>query len=120
MHCKSTYPLVGRYWSKVVKTETCWLWTGTKNKAGYGRFYSSTEGRTNYLAHDFAFWLEHGRWPEIRGGHGLSHTCHNRACVNPAHLIEESQSENMLRSSRDGRSVGAAARASHRERKSLP
>jgi len=25
-----------RFWDKVEKTKTCWLWIGIKNKYGYG------------------------------------------------------------------------------------
>jgi hypothetical protein len=25
-----------RFWAKVNKTETCWLWTGAKHEKGYG------------------------------------------------------------------------------------
>jgi hypothetical protein len=26
-----------RFWAKVQKTETCWLWQGTKDRNGYGQ-----------------------------------------------------------------------------------
>jgi hypothetical protein len=28
-----------RFWAKVVKTPTCWLWTGTTRSKGYGHCY---------------------------------------------------------------------------------
>lgn len=28
-----------RFWSKVDKTDGCWLWTGANNGEGYGQIY---------------------------------------------------------------------------------
>src|SRR5213593_4876701 len=30
---------IARFWSKVQKTESCWLWEGAKDAKGYGLFY---------------------------------------------------------------------------------
>lgn len=31
-----------RFWSKVDKTDDCWLWTAATNRRGYGQFLSAT------------------------------------------------------------------------------
>ena len=64
-----------RYWSRVDKTSSCWLWTGPVNRDGYG-YHSG-------LAHRLAYRLEHGPIPS---GLMVCHRCNVRLCVNPAHL----------------------------------
>ena len=29
---------LNRFWKKVEKTKTCWLWRGARSKFGHGRF----------------------------------------------------------------------------------
>lgn len=77
-----------RFWSKVTKTETCWLWTGRPGEFGYGYFAVSihTEfGRAHarFAAHRVAYLLGHGENP---GDLYVLHSCDVQACVNPAHL----------------------------------
>ena len=31
--------MIERFWSKVHRTNSCWLWTGLVSKAGYGIFH---------------------------------------------------------------------------------
>ena len=40
------------FWTRVEKTEGCWLWTGPLNSNGYGRFYRSGK---MLLAHRYAY-----------------------------------------------------------------
>jgi hypothetical protein len=68
-----------RFWAKVEKTDSCWLWTAALSK-GYGIF--RVQPRT-VRAHRLAYELLVGPIPD---GHDLDHLCRNRACVNPAHL----------------------------------
>lgn len=69
-----------RFWMKVEKTDTCWIWTGAKATNGYGRF--KTPERV-VQAHRFSYELVKGKIPE---GLVMDHRCRVRACVNPAHL----------------------------------
>ena len=79
-----------RFWPKVQKTETCWLWTGFKRN-GYGHFW--VRGRL-IQAHRFAYELLVGPIPT---GLTLDHLCRNRSCVNPKHLEAVSMRTNILR-----------------------
>ncbi|WP_399559394.1 HNH endonuclease signature motif containing protein [Streptomyces chartreusis] len=87
----SQRPAAERFWAKVKKTETCWLWTGAKTVAGYGQF--TTAGRTDG-AHRWAY--EHLVGPIPAGLH-IDHLCRTPACVNPAHLEPVTPRENNLR-----------------------
>ena len=84
-----------RFWRKVNKTPTCWLWTGaTRN--GYGAF---SVNRKAIPAHRFAWELLVGPIPN---GHVIDHDnpeygCGNPACVNPAHLEPVPQGINNVR-----------------------
>ena len=83
-------PISARFWAKVDKTETCWLWTGGQS-AGYGRF--GFKGRPNLGAHRFAYELLVGPIPP---GLDLDHLCRVRNCVNPDHLEPVTRRENLL------------------------
>lgn len=77
---KHGLPVIDRLMLQVKKTETCWIWSGYLDRCGYGTL--SVDRRTRYV-HRLAFELESGPVPE---GMHLDHVCHNRACVNTAHL----------------------------------
>ena len=71
---------LGRYWSKVEKTETCWLWRGSLDKDGYGVF---SIGYTKYRTARFAYRLFYGK---LDATLEVDHICRVRSCVNPEHL----------------------------------
>ncbi len=75
-----------RFWSRVDKTETCWLWHGALNRKGYGSvgLYRPGKANTSIMAHRLAFFFEMGRYPAGE----LHHMCKVRNCVNPEHLVE--------------------------------
>jgi hypothetical protein len=81
--------LIARYWEKVDKTGTCWLWTACKDKDGYGFFRLNGK---NMKAHRLAFEWERGRAPSKHA----CHTCDTPSCVNPDHLWDGTNSENQI------------------------
>lgn len=84
---------VARFWSKVDRTEDCWLWTGWINK-GYGRWCPDVKNRKTASTHRYAYELLVGPIPD---GLTLDHLCRNKACVNPAHLEPVTARENIQR-----------------------
>ena len=89
--------LAQRFWSKVQKTDECWLWTGALDRAGYGRFHLAG---VNVVAYRVAYELLVGPVP---AGLTVDHLCRVRRCVRPDHLEPVTQRENILR----GVGVGA-------------
>ena len=82
---------VARFWSKVEKTEKCWLWRGAYNHDGYG---IGKLGPGSRLAHRISYRLSGG---VLQAGHELDHLCRVRHCVNPAHLEPVTHRTNMHR-----------------------
>jgi hypothetical protein len=80
---------VQHVWAKVVVTDTCWLWTGCQNKAGYG--VVGYQGKT-YLVHRLVYQHLIGPIQE-----SLDHLCRVKTCVRPDHLEDVTLGENRLR-----------------------
>lgn len=74
----------------VEKTSTCWNWTGTKDRDGYGRV--RWQGKM-HGAHRIFYTQEIG---EIPKGLVINHMCRNTSCVNPLHLEATTHKHNIL------------------------
>ena len=79
-----------RFAKYVDRTGDCWLWTGSKNPAGYGMFRVAGEN----MAHRVAWLWANGSIP---AGMEIHHACHIRHCVNPAHLTCMTRRQNLQR-----------------------
>ena len=76
-------------WLQVEKTENCWLWTGNLDKDGYGVWW--LDGK-NVRAHRLISKI-YGK--EIKPPFVSRHLCHVRKCVNPDHIVQGTQRENV-------------------------
>lgn len=78
---------IARFWSKVEKTDTCWLWLGSHDDKGYGWFKLDNRMQR---AHRVAYRLVIG---DLADGFELHHECGNESCVNPEHLSPLSEDD---------------------------
>lgn len=78
-----------RFWAKVAKTDSCWLWTAAKNDKGYGKFFFR---HRLWFAHRVSYTVHRGTVP-----HGIKvlHRCDTPLCVNPDHLFLGTQKDNL-------------------------
>lgn len=95
--------LAERFWNKVTivgDDDSCWPWTGALTGNGYGKIREGGRGSRFLGAHQAAVLLD-GR--EIPPGMDVMHSCDNRPCVRPSHLVVGTRSENLLDSVAKGR-----------------
>lgn len=108
---------VARFMAKVEKrSDGCWLWSGAKDRKGYGRFsvgnsWHEDGRRRNSMvaAHRFSYELENGPIPQGPGFHGycVLHRCDNPSCVRPDHLFIGTNADNVRDMDNKGRRVNA-------------
>ena len=88
----------------------CHIWQKARNSRGYGVFWF--DGKL-HLAHRVAWFLAHDAWPNP--SLVLDHICEVKECVNPAHLRELTNSQNLRRAIPRGDAATEARRARWRK-----
>jgi hypothetical protein len=68
----------------------CWNWNGSLSGDGYGMFYSNYK---RYRAHRLSYLMHKG---PLDSSLVIDHLCSNPKCVNPNHLRQVSQKENVF------------------------
>jgi hypothetical protein len=71
-----------RFWAKVHKATTCWIWTGRTTRGDYGAAFVPS-ARTYTSAHRVA-WVLAGN--DLDPARQIDHLCRNPLCVRPDHL----------------------------------
>lgn len=80
-----------RFSLKIKKTESCWVWTASKTDQNYGLIW--IDGK--YVrAHRVSYMLYKGNLDDSLV---IDHLCKNTLCVNPDHLEQITQAENVKR-----------------------
>lgn len=87
--------LIKRFWNKVNKTNSCWLWQGARVKGkrgypGHGQIGIGRRDQGLIYVHQLSWIIHKG----IIGNNLVLHKCDNALCVNPDHLYLGNHSNN--------------------------
>jgi hypothetical protein len=80
---------VADFWSRTRPDGECLLWSGAKNRKGYGVIHSNNRRRQT---HRVAYIIANGPIPD---GMVVRHSCDRPLCVSPSHLLVGTQADNL-------------------------
>jgi hypothetical protein len=89
----ATVDPIDRLFRRIAYDHGCWVWTGTKDRRGYGKMFGP-DGKSHQRVHRVAYELLVGPIPE---GFHLDHLCRNTSCCNPLHVEPVTCRENVIR-----------------------
>lgn len=92
-------PIAVRFWRFAKKAVGCWLWTGARNRKGYGTLAID---RMSVGAHRVSWEIHVGVIPS---GLQVLHRCDNPPCTNPDHLFLGTIQDNIADMMSKGRQV---------------
>ncbi len=81
--------LISRFWQYVFKTDSCWLWTASRKRNGYGQLGYN---KSKIYPHRLSYMIHIGNIPD---GKVVCHACDVPHCVNPSHLFLGTQQDNL-------------------------
>ena len=82
----------------IINDNGCWIWTGRKDKDGYGEFRMTIDNVVYRGASRVSYFLHKGKIPlnfQILHRCSEDHKMDNKSCVNPDHLYAGSHMDNM-------------------------
>lgn len=109
--------LATRFWRKVDKTESCWIWIGERSHNGYGQIRSDEVQQRKRRASHVSWELHYGPIPSETY---VLHRCDNPPCVRPDHLFLGTHADNMVDRSAKGRAARGSRSGAHQHPEMVP
>ncbi len=82
-------------------TDDCWEWPGKRNDSGYGLIRRGGKGQGDVRVTQIVYEHFHGPMSDRL----IMHTCDNPPCINPRHLVQGSDADNMWDKTIKGRAA---------------
>ena len=95
---------IARFWSKVLKGSSCWMWSGYVGDRGYGYFIPHHGHKV--CAHRYAYYISNKSFDESLL---VCHKCDVPLCVRPSHLFLGTVEDNVADRCKKGRTASGAS-----------